>query len=341
MWYLLGMALVPHETVTVCGRSYNQRECYIKAVELDPSLSSIWCALGRGLFEPVRDAHTYQNMSVSVIIGGISFTAKECYIRSLELDPLQGTMSWCNLGFILGNEPEVGGASCTSSSSIIVVNGSSYNARQCLLKAVQTDPLNSTAWYHFGNDLCKHKQTAFINGKSYTGKECYRHALDVDPQHKVTLHSMATSMQQLASSLANFASPNFNNTTLTSDPIKSDTWLRLGKELTGCEHVVVYGGRHFKKECFVNATLMDPTRLDVWWALAKCLSPNETAIVNSMVVHAHLCYSMGLVAEPRRGDAWLEIGQLLAKGQTFICGGRAFSKEQCLKIAKDLLTTKT
>ena len=62
--------------------SSSQKDCYMKALDLDPKLAHAWANLGA-----VGGGR----------VGGIQYSEKDCYIKALECEP-RYAKAWNNLG---------------------------------------------------------------------------------------------------------------------------------------------------------------------------------------------------------------------------------------------------
>jgi len=55
----------------VGGQQYSEKDCYVKALELDPKSAIVWNNLG------IVGGGTF---------GGLLYSTKDCYVKALELD---------------------------------------------------------------------------------------------------------------------------------------------------------------------------------------------------------------------------------------------------------------
>merc|ERR1712028_249769 len=94
-----------------------------------PDMGSAIC--GVQLFTPKHTSEEWYNLGTKggTTVDGETYSSKECYARSVELDPKRSA-AWYNLGMAGGG----------------TVHGETLSIHQCNLRAVETDPLDSMAW---------------------------------------------------------------------------------------------------------------------------------------------------------------------------------------------------
>ena len=74
--HLLACKMTKDYVVTINGIAYTQKDCYTKALEIDPQY-----------------AHSFYNLGVllavdeTVTINGTDYTKKDCFIKATEMDP--------------------------------------------------------------------------------------------------------------------------------------------------------------------------------------------------------------------------------------------------------------
>ena len=81
----------------VQGVEYDQKGCFLRALELDPKIAIAWYNLGASCG--------------GGMVQGVEHDEKECFVRALELDPKYAD-AWVNLGAACG------GAGCRGLSTI-------------------------------------------------------------------------------------------------------------------------------------------------------------------------------------------------------------------------------
>ena len=86
------------------GVEYDQKGCFLRALELDP-----------------KNAHAWNNLAYLCgggMVQGVEYDQKGCFLRALELDPKNATV-WNNLG-------DIGGG---------MVRGVKYTQEECFARA--------------------------------------------------------------------------------------------------------------------------------------------------------------------------------------------------------------
>ena len=179
----------------VAGISYNERDCYIKALELDDKHALAWRNLAycdggvvketsydfqkclyrarklglhnlkdsqalcmKSLQSHSENAVAWKNLGLcgGGEVGGKAYDAKQCYQQALELDIGLSPMVWNHLG-------ESGGGK---------VKDISYDQHTCYQQALKIDPAFAMAWFRIGAD-CGGGQ---VNGIKYDQRACYERA---------------------------------------------------------------------------------------------------------------------------------------------------------------------
>ena len=62
-----------------------------------------------------------------VVIAGMDYTKRACYVRALEIDPTSST-AWANLG------------STMADNEVVAIAGVDYTQRACYVRALEIDP---------------------------------------------------------------------------------------------------------------------------------------------------------------------------------------------------------
>ena len=76
---------------TVGGHDYRRKDCYLRALELDPKNANSWTHLG---------------VSGGGTVGGRNYREADCYLRALELDPNNARAWNCPELFCGGTEDD-------------------------------------------------------------------------------------------------------------------------------------------------------------------------------------------------------------------------------------------
>ncbi|CAJ1331755.1 unnamed protein product, partial [Effrenium voratum] len=136
---------------TVGGRTYSEEEGRDREAALD------LCRAGRFLEALEVDltcdfAWSCWGVSGGGTVEGRDYSEKECYLRSLELNP-KNAAAWTNLG-------SAGGGT---------VDGRDYSQKECYLRSLELNPKNAAAWNSLG---CAGGGT--VDGRSFSEKELQR-----------------------------------------------------------------------------------------------------------------------------------------------------------------------
>ena len=75
-WNALG-DLLGGSTTVIGGHSYTNKDCYLKALDIDPCCKRTWCILGHVLSD-----------GATAYVGGIYYNQMDCYMEVLK-DTLQ------------------------------------------------------------------------------------------------------------------------------------------------------------------------------------------------------------------------------------------------------------
>eukprot|EP00756_Hemistasia_phaeocysticola_P008755 Hpha_TRINITY_DN14714_c0_g2::TRINITY_DN14714_c0_g2_i3::g.102788::m.102788 len=131
------------DEVAVDGVKYTARQCYEKAVEVDPEYATAWNNLG------------YEGGGK---VNGKRFSKKACYIQSLTIDPTNSS-AWSSLG-------STGGGT---------VGKTRYSEKACYQKALTLDAKDPVFWYNLGV-----VGGGRVGQRRYEAKQCFEQAASVD-----------------------------------------------------------------------------------------------------------------------------------------------------------------
>ena len=134
---------------TVHGTNMTGVQCYIKAVEADPTFAKAWCNLGC----------VFANHGKGGLVGGTWLTEVQCYYKAIVADPAFAE-AWLCLG-------RYGGG---------IVDGKFVISDQCFIRAIETDPNLASAWHCLGR-----AGGGTVNGKRMAATQCYAMAVERDP----------------------------------------------------------------------------------------------------------------------------------------------------------------
>ena len=146
--YQLGCALTDKETLTINDTSYNKRDMYIKALEIDALHAKSYYSLGLLMAD-----------GGSVTINGTRYTKKDCFIKAIESDP-----QYVYAYYFLGN--------MLTRNQTVAINGTPYTNKDCYIAAIEIDPLPKNQWTLLGDVMTTTDEPVVVNGVAYTKKEC-------------------------------------------------------------------------------------------------------------------------------------------------------------------------
>ena len=135
---------------------YTKRGCYVKALEIAPSLRRPWYNLGCIL------------EGTSVDVGDRKgVTARNCFIESVLCDQSY-SLGWNNLACNL------------SDTETVAVDGKDYSKSDLFLRALQCDPSDRLLWMNTG--LCRYwgqNGDITVNGSRYSRMQCVAKAVEL------------------------------------------------------------------------------------------------------------------------------------------------------------------
>lgn len=208
---------------------YSQKDCFVKALELDPDHADAWSHLGvagggmvgsrffnqTDCFVQVLKFKQNSSRAWSHLgtagggkVGSTWYTWKDCYEKSLELDPNYAD-TWANLGAAGGGK----------------VSNHPYSETECYAKALELSPRSSSTWYNLGA-----AGGGKVKGTTFSACDCYVQSLELDPKF-------------------------------------APAWSNLGR-CGGRKVKGSCGDRTCSpKDCYVTALELDPKYADAWSAL--------------------------------------------------------------------------
>ena len=145
----------------VDGQTYDEAQCYLRALEIDPRSAPAWNSLG------VK----YEGKEVLVL--GETCSEVECYKRALAADRTWSP-SWRNLGIEGGVE----------------LDGKTYTKVDCYIKSIENDAEYHVAWNSLGSEVSTAGGIVQVAGKSYTEMDCYVRALEINPGYSTAWRNL-------------------------------------------------------------------------------------------------------------------------------------------------------
>ena len=135
----------------------------IEAVLGDPDDFAGWTGLGLICMS-----------SGTVRVNGKDYTKQKCFEEAIRCDFETG-IPWASLGQSLKlGEKFTLGASLRDDQTV-TFDGETHSKRECLLRALHSDPNDKTAWSEVAGTM-RRGETVTVNGKQYTKMQCYDRA---------------------------------------------------------------------------------------------------------------------------------------------------------------------
>ena len=145
-WLALGSVMTDFEVALIKDMPTSKLDCFEKATALEPSNPLNWMCLGTYLDGRPADRLTPLPGAAASTAGlahvdGTSYTALECYLKVLELDP-ERYPAWNNVA--LGLIARSGGRGSTVQT--VTVAGIQYTPKACFVKAIELDHTHGFVW---------------------------------------------------------------------------------------------------------------------------------------------------------------------------------------------------
>jgi tetratricopeptide (TPR) repeat protein len=301
------------------GPPMSKRECYERALSMDPRNTKAWHSLANFMY-----FHMSQTETVNV--NGEALTRHMCCMKALELDA-RISHAWSNLG-----------VSLVKSGEEVVVVGEPYTQRRCLEQALELDPRNWHAWYTLAlspPDRSGSKYIVTVNGENFMWRSCCEKALEIDEKNAYVWCNLALSLdkEKEAKAMVHGAWVSrqqcFVNA-LTLDGKFGKVWLHLALSMPPSAEVTISGEAYSVKKCFEQAVTYDSNQSATWFHLGCCLKEKESANIRGELFSKIQCFEKVLEIDPHDPDAWFNLGVLLAPGE-LACKG--LYRQQCFALS--------
>jgi tetratricopeptide (TPR) repeat protein len=313
-----GDKLTLGQQTTDWGNPMSKRECYERALAMDPRNTKAWHSLANFMY---FNMVPHEAASVS----GEAVSRQHCCIKALELDA-RISHAWSNLSLTSAPDDDV------------LVVGSAYNPKRCLEQALELDPKNWHAWYSLAMTPPPHETPAApnaskvcVNGEMLSWRACCERALDIDSKNAHVWCNLALAMGpsdracvkgELVSNQQCFINA------LAQDPKFAKVWLHLGTTLTvPGETVTIDQEKYTAKRCFEQAVFYDRAQSTTWFHLAMSLQAGETASVFGETYSKKRCLELVVEFDPNDPDGWCQLG-LVLQGEE-VAGLEKLSKVKC------------
>lgn len=260
--FVKALKLDPGYAMALNGAKYTEKECYLKVLELDAGNALAWNNLG------VQGGDT---------VKGADYTEKECYLKALESNS-DLALAWNNLG-------NQGGGT---------VNGANYSIQNCYLKALKLDPGYALAWFNLGT-----VGGGMVKYTDYTEKDCYRKTLELDPEHAKAWEKFGAAGGGTVKG-AEYTEKKCYLKALEFDPGLALAWNNLGEQ--GGD--TVNCANYTEKECYLKALELNPDLTFAW----NNLGNQEGGTLNGTNYTTEDCYLKALELDPGYAMAWNNLG---------------------------------
>eukprot|EP00927_Polykrikos_kofoidii_P046074 TRINITY_DN4025_c0_g1_i2.p1 TRINITY_DN4025_c0_g1~~TRINITY_DN4025_c0_g1_i2.p1 ORF type:complete len:1805 (+),score=345.92 TRINITY_DN4025_c0_g1_i2:578-5416(+) len=239
----LGYVLRPGEVVTIGGRTYNQVDLFLKAIEVDPANArahaDLATALEGGDGKPEG----------SVLIRGDRFGPKKLYIVALTINP-QLTKVYSKLARLL------------TENEFVTVDNVRVNAEDLRRKGQE---LEARA------------------GRGDRNKDLYLRAIEMDRNDALSYVDLASVMapeEVIQVGSHSYNRRGLLSRAIELDNRCARAYAALAAELPPSENVVVRGRQCDRKELYIIALELEPQLSHANWALAKLLEPGERVTIS-------------------------------------------------------------
>jgi len=208
-------------------------------------------------------------------VWGYTYTKKECYIRSLELDP-ECASAWHNLGVQCGGR----------------LGGRDFSTRECYACSLVCDP-SCSGPKQWGNmrSQCKGQ----VAGKEYTPQECYIRSLELDPNCALAWNSLGVEGGGRVCPVGQ--GPSLNSGV---DTARSETARRAS------------GVDYNKRQCYVRSIELDPQCSRAWNNLGAEGGGRVSLPEGKLEFTQKQCYVRALELDPNLNSALRNLGILMA-----------------------------
>jgi tetratricopeptide (TPR) repeat protein len=214
-------------------------------------------------------------------------------------------------------------------SEKISVNGSAYDKKATLLRALSLGAVDAGSWFDLGT-LLPDKGRAAVPAASDDGEarevtkaECFANSLALNRTHSLSWYYLGNELapQQtiaVGEEAAVTKADCFANALELEDTILV-YWGSLGSALGQSERREVRGVEVGRKECFQRVLELDDTHAIAWLNLGGSIgtTPGETAEVKGKRYTPIECFARCLQQNPRIAGAWFNLGMVLPPGESY------------------------
>ena len=287
---MLGDLLGTNENEAIGALRVTKRDCYLRALELDPLRSDAW----------QRIASCLTRLDESVKIRERDVTKVGCYVESLRLNPQQPRVLY-ELGAVL-----------SAGSLSVELRGATHNGTDCLAEALKLSPADAVLWCDVAR-VMKVSDHVVIGERTYGKAECVFMSLKIEPKSAtwVYLASCITSGSIVHNGQA-YCTMDCYREAVVLDPSPVN-WSRLGLAMSNKDRLTIGGKEFSQRACYKEALQRDPKCSDAWNYLASddglC---EEAESVNDKKYSKLHCLIESAALNPGDSNAWASIGSPLS-----------------------------
>ena len=170
-WQGLGSCMPQGSVVFVGGKSYSKRDCFVRCVEMDDAVASVWCSLGHEMM----DDEVLVLFTLAMPHIPLKVRKLDCFIRALRWDPYLGA-AYAEIARILNND------------EVVAVNGARVGRKECCRLALQLNRACSLAWRVLGEVMQPGELFSLGNGEETVGSdECLMTAETLEAKQRPRL----------------------------------------------------------------------------------------------------------------------------------------------------------
>lgn len=284
----LASPMSPRETVTLPdGRILTEAECYIEAINLNPSCSEAFYLLGK----TIRPGE-------SVTLGnGLSYTAQECYLTAVSLG-LNSSDLFHNLGTTIPPDEAV---------VVEFPNGfkAKFTAQMCYLEAIKIDPEKSISFYNLGFTVLRGQRVTLHNGEVLSEIGCYMKSVELNsgsadlwctlgakiPNNKS--FKLPKSKMKVTKQLCFLMAIGRDSRCFTA-------WVNLADTIPIDDPIPLLDGKSYSREyCLCKALEINPNHALAWARLGDTIRLNHhIEFPNGLIVTKAYCYTKARTLSP-------------------------------------------
>ncbi len=255
--------------VFISSEEVNEKLCWIKVVEINPSAAIAWYNLGACLDKERTNW---------VAMNGEPVHKLQCFIKAVTAEPKHSN-AWNKLGLCLDREdPELQ----------IAINGQPINQLQCYINAVEANKYNSNAWYNLGSCLSqKDEKTTVVNGQHVSEQQCYINAVEANKYNSNAWNNLGSCLSKKDEKTTDVNGQQVVErqcyiNAIEANKYNSNAWNNLGLCLNreNVKMAVVNGQQVDVRQCYIYAVEADEENTIAANNLYKILGEEDTVDID-------------------------------------------------------------